>query len=131
MSTLTPQITYQSPVASTSWVLNLLMRLFHIVPQPYLLLWSFMRKFRQNSALQRTIPSVYLFICNHLRCWWLISNRKPQHMISYPMASICGRENAVAIMKNRVQYTRGLTKRTFMSPALTSLATLATAIATA
>lgn len=47
------------------------------------------------------------------------------------MASICGRENAVAIMKNRVQYTRGLTKRTFISPAFTSLATLATATATA
>eukprot|EP01018_Ginkgo_biloba_P009801 Gb_07752 [translate_table: standard] len=29
-----------------------------------------------------------------------------------PIASICGREKAVAMMKKRVQYTRGFTKRT-------------------
>lgn len=46
------------------------------------------------------------------------------------MASICGRENAVAMMKNLVQYTRGFTKRTLISEALTSLATLAISTAT-
>lgn len=48
----------------------------------------------------------------------------------YPIALICGRENAVTIIKNRVQYTRGFTKRTFISPAFTSFATLANSTAT-
>lgn len=46
------------------------------------------------------------------------------------MASIWGRENAVAMIKKRVQYTKGFTKRTLISAALTSLATLANATAT-
>lgn len=55
---------------------------------------------------------------------------KSQSWSPYPMASICGRENAVAMMKNRVQYTRGFTKRTLISAAFTSLATLAISTAT-
>lgn len=60
------------------------------------------------------------------------SDLKKSEMIwrPYPIALICGRENAVTIIKNRVQYTRGFTKRTFISPAFTSFATLANSTAT-
>ena len=48
----------------------------------------------------------------------------------YPIASIWGRENAVVMIKNRVQYTRGFTNSTFISAAFTWLATFANSTAT-
>lgn len=67
----------------------------------------------------------------HLNLAGKNSNTWYRSYYSYPIASIWGRENAVVIIKKRVQYTRGFTKRTLISSAFTSLATLATFTATA
>lgn len=67
--------TYQSLAASTSWVWNLQMQLFHIVPQPYLLFWSFMTNLDKIQKCK--MPSslfIYSFVV--ILCCWLMSNKK-------------------------------------------------------